>query len=254
MKKTLTPEIALLEYNKNKSTREIAEEFGVSKTTVRNMLLKAGKRLRSNSESQKVAFQTGRKKKDFSPRTEEEKIKLSEAISQYWANMPENEREARRKAGKEQWEAKSPSEKEALLKAARDAARDAIDKGSKLEIAIKEALEEDGLKVEWHKDDLIDNPRLQVDLFVPLIFTVIEVDGRSHFDPIWNRENYERNVRADQEKNGLLLLKGFNVIRVQANTDHLSKKNIRDAIDAVRRNVNRIKKNNIQKDLTTIKV
>ena len=52
-----------------------------------------------------------------------------------------------------------------------------------------------GFKVEFHKEHWLQNHRLQLDLFIPDLRTVVEVDGPSHFKPVWGMENLIKNQK-----------------------------------------------------------
>ena len=45
--------------------------------------------------------------------------------------------------------------------------------------------------------------------------TIIEIDGPSHFLPIWGEQRLQKQINADLRKSGSLLSKGFVVIRVK---------------------------------------
>ena len=44
------------------------------------------------------------------------------------------------------------------------------------------------------------NNRLEIDLYVTDLQTAIEVDGPSHFEPVWGEENLIKNQRSDKQK------------------------------------------------------
>jgi very-short-patch-repair endonuclease len=71
-----------------------------------------------------------------------------------------------------------------------------------------------GYKVEFHKERLVRNERLQIDMILPEHNIAIEIDGPSHIRPVWGEENFERNKRSDDQKTGLLLGLGFTLIRL----------------------------------------
>ena len=48
-----------------------------------------------------------------------------------------------------------------------------------------------------------------------LISMVMEVDGPSHFEPVWGEENLERNKRSDRQKTGLIISEGMVLIRIK---------------------------------------
>ena len=79
-------------------------------------------------------------------------------------------------------------------------------------------------------------------MFLPDLKTAIEVDGPSHFFPIWGEESLARNLRADSQKTGLLITSGFAIIRVKHTSKHLSKKQMRDLWGELSRVLERLKK------------
>ena len=81
---------------------------------------------------------------------------------------------------------------------------------------------------------LIPVEKLEIDLYIPSLKTIIEVDGPSHFLPIWGDEKLQKQINADLRKNGSLLSKGFVVIRVKSlGQESLAKKEqlITDVLD-----------------------
>ena len=73
-----------------------------------------------------------------------------------------------------------------------------------------------GYFIEFHKKGIIPNENLEIDLYLPEIGTIIEVDGPSHFLPIWGPEKLHKQIKADSHKTGLILSKGFVIIRVKS--------------------------------------
>ena len=61
----------------------------------------------------------------------------------------------------------------------------------------------------------MQNQNLQVDLYLPEYRIAIEVDGPSHFKPVWGEKNLEKNIKADQQKTGLILQSGLVMVRVK---------------------------------------
>jgi very-short-patch-repair endonuclease len=77
-------------------------------------------------------------------------------------------------------------------------------------------------RVDFHTSNLLSTQRLQVDLFLPDLGVAIEVDGPSHYEPVWGEEALAKTQWADQEKNGLLLGRGFCVIRLRTTAKNIS--------------------------------
>ena len=52
-------------------------------------------------------------------------------------------------------------------------------------------------------------------MFLPKLNIAIEVDGPSHFKPVWGEEALKRNQEYDNKKNRLLIGKGIALIRIK---------------------------------------
>lgn len=101
------------------------------------------------------------------------------------------------------------------LTLANQAVRQSSKKGSKLEHFLLENLIADGYKVEFHKEQLLANTKLQIDLFLPTMSIAIEVDGPSHFLPVWGQDTLAKNQKYDKKKTGLIIGKGLKLIRIK---------------------------------------
>jgi len=91
-----------------------------------------------------------------------------------------------------------------------------------MEKFLLEELTDRGYRVEFHKKNLIPNENLEIDLYIPSLKTIIEIDGPSHFLPIWGEEKLQKQIKADDQKTGLILSKGFAIIRVKNMLDFVS--------------------------------
>ena len=60
---------------------------------------------------------------------------------------------------------------------------------------------------------------MQIDLFLPTMNIAIEVDGPSHFESVWGEEVLQRNITYDAKKTGLIIGKGYKLIRVKQKKD-----------------------------------
>jgi len=136
-----------------------------------------------------------------------------------WDNLTESEIDDRRKKAKQNWENLSQDEKQQMLRLANNAVRETSKVGSKLEKYILVNLINDGYRVEFHKEQTLLNTKLQIDLFVPSIDTAIEIDGPSHFKPVWGDEALKRNISYDNKKEGLIIGKGWKLVRIKQTKD-----------------------------------
>ena len=223
-----------------KSVSEIAREQGVYTNKIRREATKLGFKLRGRSETQKLLLESGKKEHPTKGkvRSDEEKVAISESTYRYWSEASDEVKEKKRQQSKEHWDSLSPLTKERIQKSATDAARGASKTGSKIERFLGEALAKDGKVVQVHLTHKLMNENLEIDLFLPQLGIAIEVDGPSHFDPVWGEESLKRQQKADTEKNGLLLVRGLAVIRVQIKTKNESVKLKRDIAKALLELVN----------------
>jgi very-short-patch-repair endonuclease len=93
---------------------------------------------------------------------------------------------------------------------------------SEYEKFIRNELSQYGYKVESHKKNLIPNYNLEIDMYFPEVKAIIEIDGPSHFLPIWGEEKLKKQIKADADKTGLILSRGLAIIRVKNLSDSLS--------------------------------
>ena len=201
----------------NYSTYELAEKFNTYPNKIRRILRKNGIPLRTKSAAQKNALRKGRashptKGKNHSEAT---KRKISDSQGKVWDEMSDEERQKRSDNGREAWNKKSEDEKNRLIRKAQDAIRESSKIGSKMERFLLRRLTEEGFRVDFHKDHWLRNNQLQVDLFIPELRTAIEVDGPSHFKPVWGVDNLIKNQKADRQKTGLILESGLVMVRIK---------------------------------------
>lgn len=205
----------------NKSTYEIAQMLSTYPNKIRRILIKNGVEIKDKSQAQKNAIVKGTAKIPTQGlhRTQEEKLKISESMRQSWKNMGEDEYNQRVDKARSRWHNMDESEKDRILSLAIKGVQIAGKEGSKLEKFIQRELTKEGYKVDFHKKQLIANENLEIDMSLPEIKTIIEIDGPSHFLPIWGEEKLQKQIRADSHKTGLILSKGWAIIRVKNLSD-----------------------------------
>ena len=203
--------------DKEWSTYQIAEKLNTYPNKVRRVLKKHGIVLRSSRDAQKNALKKGRASHPTKGQhmSETTKQKISESQGKVWDSLTEQEKQYRSKIGKKAWKEKSEEEKQAFIAQAHEAIRKSSRVGSKLEHFLLSELSSRKMRVEFHKEQWLQNQNLQVDLYLPEYRSVIEVDGPSHFKPVWGQENLEKNIKADQQKTGLVLGSGLIMIRIK---------------------------------------
>jgi very-short-patch-repair endonuclease len=206
------------------SMQNIADKLGTNRQRVRRALIRLGVEIKDKSTAQKAALAHGRAEHptEGKERSDEVKFRIAESVAKDWANSDEDKLKNRSDKAKLQWANMTPEEREKLLKAAHDAVRVAAKEGSKLEKSLRKGLTNAGYDVSYHVVGLIPNQNLEVDLFLPGLSVAIEVDGPSHFLPIWGEESLARNIKADLHKTGLLLNQGLVIIRVKQMSSNIS--------------------------------
>lgn len=214
-------------YDEGKSIRDIANIFNTYPNKIARELKKVGKELRSKEEAAKIAVEHGKIKPPMlgKKRTEAEKAHIGAARAKKWADMSEDELESFKKGARERWDAQSPEEKRYRQQRAGEALKRASVEGSKAEKYLYEHLTRSGYSVIMHKTGLIPGEKYEIDLYLPNLLTVIEIDGPQHFLPLFGEDNLQRTIKYDAIKNGILISKGFCVIRVKYLVKHSSMSN-----------------------------
>jgi len=213
--------ISKLYTEENKSFADIASLLETYPNKIRRDAISLGIPIRNKSEAQKNALSSGKHKHPTKghSRDNETKSKIGLGVMKSWENLTTQELEERKEKSKEQWDSLDQNAKQNLIKKANDAVRVASKLGSKLEKFILNKLISDGYKVDFHKEQTLSNTKLQIDLFLPKINTAIEIDGPSHFLPVWGDDALTRNKRYDNKKQGLILGKGYVLIRIKQTKD-----------------------------------
>ena len=204
-----------------KSFADIATILGTYSNKIRRDATRLGLSIRSKSEAQKNALNTGKHKHPTkgTQRSEQTKDKIGMGVLQAWESMDEDALDQRKQKIRENWNALSEDERNNLISIANNAARQASKVGSKLERFLLEKLMSSGFQVDFHKEQSLVNTKLQIDLFIPNINVAIEVDGPSHFLPVWGEEALAKTITYDAKKQGLILGKGLVLIRIKQSKD-----------------------------------
>lgn len=225
--------------NLNLSYRLIAELCNTYANKVRRDAIRLGFESRDKSQAQKVALSEGRVEHPTKGKghTEETKIKISEKIGESWDNLTPEEKLHRSEVSKEKWREMSKTRQKEMNKLGCDAVRETAKVGSKLEIFLRDELVNVGYKVLFHRKHIVQNNNLHVDITISEPKIAIEVDGPSHFEPIWGEEALAKTMATDAEKDALLLAKGWAVVRVQQRKklSHRYMRHLRDCLLSVLR-------------------
>lgn len=205
----------------NNSFSEIAKKYSTYANKIRRDAIKLGIKIKDKSEAQRNALSKGvvAHPTKGKVRTNEEKSKIGMGVMQNWGSLDPGQLEERQKKARDNWNNLSDDAKANMLNLANAAVREASKSGSKLEKFLLESLLKDGYKTEFHKEQSLLNTKLQIDLFLPELDIAIEVDGPSHYEPVWGTDSLNRNIKYDQKKTGLILGKGLVLIRIKQTKD-----------------------------------
>jgi very-short-patch-repair endonuclease len=172
---------------------------------------------KNRSETQKDVLKTGVATPPMLGKTHssQAKLKISNALTESWSNLSDEEREYRQQLVKQQWDEKTEAEKQQFLDKGNKAVRQAARHGSKLEREIFKHITRLGYKAHIHEEHTLINSKLHLDIFIPELKTVVEIDGPSHFSNIWGKKALVKTKQSDEQKNGLVALAGYCMIRVK---------------------------------------
>jgi very-short-patch-repair endonuclease len=230
-------------YMGGESLSQIANMLTTTISTIRRFAIKNGIKLRDRSQAQKQALSLGRAKHPTEgiKRDDATKEKISQSKAKNWAGLSTEEKKKFSDGAKDRWDKMTDAERANLSHAAARAIRETVTTGSKLENFIRGELTKYNFRVVFHTDHMLVNQKLQLDILLPEINTVIEVDGPSHILPIWGEEALRKTQKADEEKNALLIMNGFVVIRVRQTQKHISQSYMQSVANKVIEKVLKIK-------------
>jgi len=203
------------------SFAELAKSCDTYANKIRRDAAKFEIPIRTKSAAQKNVLKKGKSKHPTKgkKRSSEEKRKIGKALYESWNNLSQAERDKRCYQSAAAWSNLSDDEKMNRMQAANAAVRESSRTGSKLEKFLLKELISNNYKVEFHKEQILSNTKLQIDLYLPEFTTAIEVDGPSHFAPVWGEEALKKNIKYDNKKTGLILGRGMRLVRIKQSKD-----------------------------------
>jgi len=228
-------------YLNNESTYKIAEDLKTYAKKIERILMKNGIKLRTKSEAQKIALESGRNNHPTKgrKRNEKEKVKISDGVHKKWRSMDDAQLQRIKNGARERWNKMSPEKKRLMQEMAGRALHKTSKENSKIEKSLQRMLTRLGYNVIMHKKNLVEG-NFEIDLFLPELNTIIEVDGPQHFIPLFGEEKLQETIKMDSIKNGLLISKGYCVIRIKYMKKSCSLKTQRTICDLVEKHIKNI--------------
>jgi len=224
------------------STYEIAEKLNTYPNMISRALKKMGIRIRTKSDAQKASLETGKSKHPTlgKPRPESVKLTLSKKSRENWKDLDDSEKQRRISDARERWNNLPQSKRDDIAKRANEAVRLASREGSQLEKLLLMKLKEFGYDAQHHRH-ILENNKMEVDIFIPALKTAIEIDGPSHFLPIWGEDKLKKVMESDLQKNGLIISRGFVLVRIKCKVssttligEHELVNKLRDILDGIK--------------------
>ena len=147
-----------------KSFGDIADTLGTYANKIRRDAKKFKIPIRNKSQAQANALKTGRTKHptEGTERSEHTKSKIGLGLARSWDSMDELSKQKIIDQKRDQWNKLSEDQKANMQKSANDAVRLASKTGSKLEKYILEKLLKDGWRVDFHKEHMLVDTKLQI--------------------------------------------------------------------------------------------
>jgi very-short-patch-repair endonuclease len=209
--------------DEKRSFHSIGRELGKNPKTIRDAVIKAGCQPRSKSQAQKLHV-AKHGPPIQRPRTDEEKRRISDGHARRITSMSHDEIERwksnLRQRATAQWAGLDKDAKELLMAPMREGAKAQVGRGSKGENKIGDLLREHGYNIE-RRSRAFSRP-FEIDILLIKERVAIEVDGPTHFDPIYGTDHLARTTARDGIKNAFLTQLGVHVIRVQDRTTSYS--------------------------------
>jgi very-short-patch-repair endonuclease len=199
---------------------------------------KYGMSRRDKSDAQKVYLQENPHPMAGKSHREETKLKISKSLESFWDNLsPEDEKELRQKMGsgwKAKWGGMSQDDRDDVLRNMSSHLRAAKNKGSKLENYLAEQFRVVGYVVDVRTTLYTPGKAFEVDIALPEINVMIEVDGPTHHDPIFGDDVLVYQENRDERKNDILLSQGYHVVRILDKNGPLSMLRFRKIHDTIK--------------------
>ena len=229
------------------STYKVADELGCNQSHVVRLIQKFNKanpsnpiKKRNKSEAQKNYLkQTGTHQRDGTTHSEDTKDAISDRMREFYdSDEGEAAKERIREFRQQEWAEKSDAEKTAILEELKQANRAKMQsgEGSNFENYLAEQLTAHGLQVDQRTKAYTPGNKFHVDIALPNEKIIIEVDGPTHWQPIYGEVEMNKVIAKDGKKDAVLIANGWNILRVQDSSGSTTRarfKRVMDALDAV---------------------
>lgn len=208
------------------STYGAAEKLGCNQSHVVRLIAKFNKenpknpiKKRNKSEAQKNYIKrTGTHQRSGTTHSDETREAISDSMRAVYDGPQGDEiREKISIKRQEEWAEMSEADKSEVLQTLKEASRAKAQsgEGSNFENYLAECLEEHQYVVEQRTQTYTPGQKFHVDIALPAEKLIIEVDGPTHWSPIYGEDELLKVQQKDKLKDNTLHIAGWNVLRVQ---------------------------------------
>jgi very-short-patch-repair endonuclease len=208
------------------SMRGVAKKVGVPLATLSRFMKKNGIFARSKGEAQKNFLKENDHQMKGHKHSDETRKRISSSLGEFWDGLTDEERtEVKRKIGaawQRKWAGMSDQDRRSMMETLSAKSREAQGNGSRLERFIAEELRKRSYLVEERSTNYTGGKDFETDLALPKELIAIEVDGPTHFLPIYGEEHLAQQKERDARKDDMINSIGYSVLRIQDNNGPLS--------------------------------
>jgi hypothetical protein len=177
------------------------------------------------------------------------KKKIGSAVHESWHQLSPEIVQSRIDRSREQWYNIPEDKRKKMLENAHIALRETAKSGSKFEKYLLSALISKQYKVQPHRKFLFPNSEMSVDCYLPIERICIEINGVSHYQPVWGEEAFEKTKARDMLKVQQLLGENCSVIVINNEQSYHSKTIMEKTANALLKLIPQIVNQNIHVEL-----
>jgi len=200
--------------NNHMSASQLAQKYKTYTNKILRTLRKMGVDIKDKSDVQKEALGTGQRAHPMKGKhhKKESKDKIGHNVMLKYESFSEDRKKEIGEKHAKSWKERSEESIIDMRQKGAKAIRISSQEGSKLEKYLYEHLQNRGMMVLMHQN-ISENANLEVDLIINNV--AVEVQGPSHYEPIYGEEKLMKTQQADMEKLNSLLKFGYSVIYIK---------------------------------------
>lgn len=224
------------------STYKVAAELGCNQSHVVRLIAKFNKnnpsnpiKKRNKSEAQLNYLKTsGTHQREGTVHSEDTKDAISDKMRDFYdSDEGEAAKDKIREFRQQEWAEKSEAERAEILNDLKQANRAKMQsgEGSNFENYLAEQLTENGYLVEQRTKTWTPGNQFHVDIALPSQKIIIEVDGPTHWSPIYGDAELAKVQAKDGRKDAVLINNGWCILRVQDGSGSTTRARFKRVLD-----------------------